>query len=238
MFLQTLARDEIMLRLQEVNRSFTKPLVITDFADLWQDHFDHITIPADDLAIQPQEHDLIIHAFCLHHMNDPIGQLIQAQRGLQPDGLCLAAFLGGESLTTLRKTLTTAELEICGGVSPRINPMIDIRDAGALLQRAGFALPVADTLPQGVSYQSTRALMHDLRAMGEANILHQRLRRPTPRKVFETLEATYPRTDGRILAEFELVFLTGWTPHESQQQPLRPGSAHVSFADIFPDYKD
>jgi len=238
MFLQNLARDEIMLRLREVNRSFIKPLVIAPFAHVWQENFNHIIPPTDDLAIDPQGFDLIIHAGGLHYMNDPVGQLIQAQRGLQPDGLFLAAFLGGESLAILRKTITMAELAVCGGVSPRINPMIDVRDAGALLQRAGYALPVADTWTQNVSYPNTRALMHDLRAMGEANILQERLRRPTPRKVFEHLEESYPRENERIVAEFELLFLTGWAPHESQQKPLRPGSAQVSFAEIFPDHKN
>ncbi|MGV6840347.1 MAG: methyltransferase domain-containing protein [Planktomarina sp.] len=237
MFLQNLARDEIMIRLEEVNRSFTNPLVITDFTAVWKNHFENIVPAVDDLNIPPHTYDLIIHTGALHHMNDPIGQLIQAQRGLQPDGLFIGSFLGGESLTTLRQSLMTAELEATGGVSPRVNPMIDVRDAGALLQRAGFALPVADTWAQNVRYDNTVALMHDLRAIGEANILKDRLRKPTSRRVFKALEDTYPMENGRITAEFELMFLTGWAPHESQQQPLRPGSAQVSFTEIFPDYK-
>ena len=219
-----------------VNRSFTAPAVVTGQPDIWSGQFENATCVADDdtLALEPQSHDLVVHAMGLHWADDPIGQIIQARRALKPDGLFLGAFFGGQTLNELRTCLGQAEADITGGLSPRIAPMTDVRDAGALLQRAGLALPVADTLPLRVSYENLWALMRDLRKTGETNALAARLRHPTRRAVFDRAAELYAEhfaEDGRIIATFEIVILTGWAPDESQPQPLRPGSAKARLAD-------
>ncbi len=179
--------------------------------------------------------DLITSGLALQHANDLPGALIQIRRALKPDGLFLGCLLGGATLTELRQALTEAESEVTGGVSPRVMPFADVRDMGGLLQRAGFALPVADSETVTVRYADMFGLMADLRAMGGSNVLHARLRRFTPRAVFLRAAAIYPRRfadpDGRIRATFEIVWLSGWAPHESQQKPLRPGSAKQRLAD-------
>lgn len=171
----------------------------------------------------------------LHWANDPLGQLVQCRRALQPDGLMIAVLPGGRSLHELRAALAEAEARVTGGLSPRVLPMGEIRDLGGLMQRAGFALPVADSLAQTIEYQDFRALLSDLRASGETNALAGRLRRFTGRGVLAAAGAVYAEnfatTAGRLPATAELVFLTGWAPHESQQQPLRPGSAKARLAD-------
>jgi hypothetical protein len=225
-FLQELVADEVQERLKEVNRTFTAPVVVTGFPQIWP----QFPCVADDelLDLQPQVHDLAIHALCLHWANDPVGQLVQCRRALRPDGWMMALLFGGQTLRELRACLAEAEVEVTGGLSPRVLPMGEIRDLGGLLQRAGFGLPVADSFTTEVRYRDAFHLMHDLRAMGEGNALALRLRRPTRRAVFERAAALYDRmrgADGRIAASFEIVVLTGWAPHESQQQPLRPGSA-------------
>ena len=180
-------------------------------------------------------HDLIVHAMCLHWANDPVGQLIQCRRTLRPDGLFLGILLGGETLSELRMALAQAETRETGGLSPRIAPMAEIRDLGALLQRAGFALPVTDLVPLTAAYRDLTHLMHDLRAMAETNALSARLRRATRRSVFRTAQTIYAAMhatpEGRLTATFELVCLTGWAPDESQPKPLRPGSAKSRLAD-------
>jgi SAM-dependent methyltransferase len=187
------------------------------------------------LALTPQAHDLVIHAMGLHWANDPVGQLVQCRRALRPDGLCIAVFPGGETLSELRASLAEAESLVSGGLSPRVLPMGEVRDLGALMQRAGFALPVADSLKQVVAYRSLGRLFADLRAMGETNALQGRLRRFTSRSVFATTEAIYQNNystpEGHLKATFALQFLTGWAPHDSQQSPLRPGSAKARLAD-------
>ena len=236
-FLHDIALDEIKDRLSLVNRRFTNPAIVSGFPDIWRDlRPDAIIVDdSDAIDLQINTHDLVIHAMGLHWASDPVGQLIQCLRALKPDGLFLAVLFGGQTLHELRASLAEAESRITGGLSPRIAPMADIRDLGALLQRAGFALPVADSLPLTTSYQTPLHLMHELRAMGEANALHDRLRNPTKRAVFDSATQIYteqfPAEDGRVEATFELVFLAGWAPHESQQQPLRPGSATTSLAD-------
>lgn len=172
--------------------------------------------------------DLAMSVMSLHWANDLPGTLVQVRRALRPDGLLLAAFLGGDTLTELRTCLSAAEIEISGGLSPRIIPFADLRDAGGLLQRAGFALPVADQDRINVTYASPMALMHDLRAMGETNALSQRRKHFTSRSVFARATELYLQryaTEDRIPATFDVLYLTGWAPHESQQKPLRPGSA-------------
>lgn len=187
------------------------------------------------LDLEPGAYDLVVHAMGLHWADDPVGQVVQCARALQPDGLFLSAAFGGTTLTELRQAMTQAEAQVMGGLSPRVAPMAEVRDMGALLQRAGLALPVADTLRKSVTYANAIALMHDLRAMGETNALDGRHKAIPPRALFPTMAAIYadlfPAEENRIHASFELVFLTGWAPHESQQKPLRPGAATSRLAD-------
>lgn len=237
LFLHEAAIDEIRYRLDLVNRTFADVAIVTGWPDPWRQAFAGATcVPDDDtLALAPGSRDLVIHAMGLHWANDPVGQLIQCRRALRPDGLLLAVCPGGETLGELRAALAGAEIAETGGLSPRVAPMAAIRDLGALMQRAGLALPVADSVPLAVSYRSARHLMHDLRAMGETNALTGRLRHPTRRGVFartDTLYAEhYADGDGRVRATFELMVLTGWAPHPGQPQPLRPGSATARLAD-------
>ncbi len=179
--------------------------------------------------------DLVLSNLSLHWVNDLPGALLQINRALRPDGLFLAAVLGGETLQELRAAFEAAEIEVEGGVSPRVSPLIDVRDAGSLLQRAGFALPVTDVDTLSVTYADALALMHDLRGMGETNSVRQRrttfLRRDTLARVAENYRERFGAADGRIRATFQVVYLTGWAPHESQQKPLRPGSATARLAD-------
>lgn len=183
--------------------------------------------------------DLILSPLSLHLTNDTPGALVQAARALRPDGLFLAALLGGETLHELRSALLAAEIEIEGGASPRVAPFVDVRDAGALLQRAGFALPVADQDRLTVRYPSMFELMADLRAMGMANMLVERRRIPSRRRFFfraaEIYRDRFSDADGKVRATFDIVYLSGWKPHESQQKPLRPGSAKASLADALKD---
>jgi SAM-dependent methyltransferase len=194
-------------------------------------------IVADDerLDLEPGAHDLVIHALCLHWANDPVGQLVQCRRALRPDGLFLGVLFGGQTLAELRACLAEAEVSVTGGLSPRVLPMAELRDLGGLLQRAGFALPVADSATRTVTYADAGRLMADLRAMGEANALAQRVRRPTQRQIFAQAATHYAAgfsaLEGRIRATFEMIFLTGWAPDDSQPKPLRPGSAARRLAD-------
>jgi SAM-dependent methyltransferase len=237
MFLHRLALTDIQERLTEVNRVFMEPAVVSGFPEIWQDLQPDAVQVADDevLDLRPGAHDLIVHAMALHWANDPLGQLVQCRRALQPDGLLIAVLPGGRSLHELRSALAEAEARVTGGLSPRVVPMGEIRDLGGLMQRAGFALPVADSLNQIVEYGDFTALLADLRASGETNALAGRLRRFTGRAVLAMAAAVYGETfatpEGRLPATAELVFLTGWAPHESQQQPLRPGSARSRLAD-------
>jgi len=236
MFVHSDAVDEIKQRLDLVNRSFKSPAVVTAFPELWANMLPGaITVPdADVLDLAENSHDLVIHAMALHWANDPVGQLVQARRALKPDGLFLGIFFGGQTLVELRTCLREAEVEITGGLSPRIAPMGEISELGSLLQRAGFALPVADAILLTASYPSARKLMHDLQAMGEANAMAKRSRRPLRRTVLDEAERRYKDAfgqEGRIPATFELIVLTGWAPSVDQPQPLRPGSANSRLAD-------
>jgi SAM-dependent methyltransferase len=236
-FLHDEAKFELQERLIDVNRSFTTPAIVTPFPEIWADFLPGVTLIADTetLDIAPGAHDLVIHAMGLHWANDPVGQIVQCRRALKPDGLLLAVFFAGDTLAELRAALGQAEIETLGGLSPRIAPMGELRDLGGLLQRAGFALPVADSTRRDVSYADLPSLMADLRAMGETNALATRHRGPTPRRLFtraaEIYAESFPAENGRIRATFELAFLTGWSPHDSQQKPLRPGSATSRLAD-------
>jgi SAM-dependent methyltransferase len=179
--------------------------------------------------------DLVVSALALQFVNDLPGTLIQIRRALKPDGLFLAAMIGGETLTELRQAFAAAEAEIEDGISPRVAPFADLRDLGALLQRAGFALPVTDVDRLTVRYASPLGLMQDLRRMGATNVLADRRRRPLRRatlaRMLEIYAERFADPDGRIRATFEIVWLSGWAPHPSQQQPLKPGSAQRRLAD-------
>ena len=237
LFLHELARDEVEDRLNLVNRSFTKPAIVTPFAEIWQNSFQNPKIipDAEVLDLEPGAHDLVVHTMALHWANDPVGQLIQCRRALSEDGLLLVIALGGRTLNELRSALAEAETQISGGISPRVAPMGEVRDLGGLLQRAGFALPVADVVPLTAEYRDILHLMQELRAMGESNAMAQRLKRASPRALFaaaqEIYQAHFALPSGKLPATFELICLTGWSPSESQQKPLRPGSAQMRLAD-------
>lgn len=237
LFLHDVARAEVQDRLELVNRTFTDVAIVTPFTAPWLDAFPDATLTKDNdvLNLQPSGYDLIIHAMGLHWANDPVGQLIQCRRALRPDGLLLTLCLGGETLHELRASLQQAEIDVAGGLSPRMLPMADLRALGGLLHRAGFTLPVADSVPLTAEYRDLYHLMTDLRNMGETNALSDRLKRPTRRAVFELAESLYrarhPASGDRLRATFELICLTGWTPHDSQPRPLRPGSARTRLAD-------
>ena len=179
--------------------------------------------------------DLVVSALALQFVNDLPGTLIQIRRALKPDGLLLAALIGGDSLTELREAFAQAESEIEGGVSPRVAPFADVRELGTLLQRAGLALPVVDSDRLTVRYQSVFDLMRDLRRMGATNMLVERSRTPLKRATLARMAEIYTQRfadpDGRLRATFEIAWLSGWVPHESQQKPLRPGSAKTRLAD-------
>ena len=237
LFLQEQAADELHERLIEVNRTFTSIAIVTGFPEFWAARYPDATIVEDTetLSLAPQAHDLILHTMCLHWANDPVGQLVQCRHALKPDGLLLCTFLGGQTLHELRAALAEAEANITGGLSPRIAPMGEIRDLGGLLQRAGFALPVADSTPLTASYVNAFHLMHDLRKMGENNALTDRIKHPTRRNVLTEAACIYAdnfrNAEGRVDATFEIITLTGWAPDASQPQPLRPGSATARLAD-------
>lgn len=184
----------------------------------------------------PESLDLVVSLLHFQDVNDLPGLLVQIRRALKPDGLFLGAFAGAGTLGELRDSLLDAETAISGGASPRVSPFVDIRDAGALLQRAGFALPVADLEPVTVRYDDLFALARDLRAMGATNALAARSRNPARRELFARAAAAYATrfadADGRIRATFNLVWLSGWAPHESQRKPLKPGSAAVSLTKL------
>jgi len=198
---------------------------------------DALRVAADEEALPFADGslDLIVSALALHFVNDLPGTLIQIRRALKPDGLFLAALIGGDSLTELREAFAEAESEIEGGVSPRVAPFADVRELGALLQRAGFALPVVDSDRLTVRYESVFALMRDLRRMGATNALTERRRTPLRRATLKRMAEVYARRfadpDGRVRATFEIAWLSGWVPHESQQKPLKPGSARQRLAD-------
>jgi SAM-dependent methyltransferase len=244
-FLLDRVAEDIEERLGAVVRDFS------DVADVWspsellrkpsRDRFKSVTrLDPDDseretLPLQPESLDLVVSGLALQFVNDLPGVLAQIRRALKPDGLLLAAMIGGDTLTELRQSFAAAEAECEGGVSPRVAPFADLRDIGALLQRAGFALPVTDVDRVVVRYDSALALMADLRRMGATNILVERRRAPTRRATLLRMAQIYGERfadpDGRIRATFDVIWLSGWAPHESQQQPLKPGSAKASLAE-------
>jgi SAM-dependent methyltransferase len=237
-FLLDRVADDIEERLRAVLREFSAA------ADVWTpgellrgDRFKsviHIGLqdPKEVLPLQPESLDLVVSALALQFVNDLPGVLAQIRRALKPDGLLLAAMIGGDTLTELRQSFAAAEAECEGGVSPRVAPFADLRDIGGLLQRAGFALPVTDLDHIVVRYDSAFALMADLRRMGATNILFERRRTPTRRATLLRMAQIYAERfadpDGRIRATFDVIWLSGWAPHDSQPKPLKPGSATAS----------
>ncbi|RMF09885.1 MAG: methyltransferase domain-containing protein [Alphaproteobacteria bacterium] len=247
-------------RLSEITRSFNRVLVIGNqggiAADLAARRYGQAevvrtdldrgllrcgagrAVVADDEALPFADgaFDLAISLLGLHWVNDLPGTLIQLRRALRPDGLLLAAFLGGETLRELRQAFLEAETAVEGGVSPRVSPFVDVRTAGSLLQRAGFALPMVDVDSLTVTYENAFALMRDLRGMGETNALIDRRRslsrRDTVFAMAEVYAARHAGADGRIPATFDVLYLTAWSPHESQPRPLAPGSARTSLGDV------
>jgi SAM-dependent methyltransferase len=189
----------------------------------------------EPLQLQPESLELAVSALAFQFVNDLPGVLAQIRRALKPDGLLLAAMLGGDTLTELRQCFAEAEAELEGGVSPRVIPFADLRDVGALLQRAGFALPVTDVDSLVVRYDNAFALMADLRRMGATNVMMERrrtlTRAATMMRMAQIYASRFADPDGRIRASFDVIWLSGWAPHESQQQPLKPGSAKASLAE-------
>lgn len=187
------------------------------------------------LPFAPASFGLVVSGLALHLVDDLPGALLQICRALKPDGLLLAALLGGATLTELRQAWLLAEDEILGGASPRVAPFADVRDLGALLQRAGFALPVVDSDTVVVTYPDPLALMRDVKGMGASNMLRDRSRRPVTRRLLfraaEIYAERFGQSDGRVPATFEILTLTAWAPHESQQKPLKPGSASARLSD-------
>jgi SAM-dependent methyltransferase len=244
-FLLDRVAEDMAERLNAVVRDFS------DVADIWtpgevlrkpaRDRFKSVIhigqhdCERETLPLQPESLDLVVSALAFQFVNDLPGVLAQIRRALRPDGLLLAAMIGGDTLSELRQSFAAAEAECEGGVSPRVAPFADLRDVGALLQRAGFALPVTDVDRIVVRYDNAFALMADLRRMGATNILVERRHAPTRRATLTRMAQVYGErfadADGRIRATFDVIWLSGWAPHESQQQPLQPGSAKASLAE-------
>jgi SAM-dependent methyltransferase len=189
----------------------------------------------DDLGLGPESFDAVLDILDLHAVDDVPGRLAQIRRALRPDGLFLGCLFAGATLGELRQAWLAAELEMTGGATPRVAPMIDVRELGALLQRAGFALPVADVDRFTVRYDDALALMREIAGLGMSNVLAARSRRPVTRGLLAAAarhyQANFADPDGRIRATVEIAWATGWAPHESQPRPLKPGSAAARLAD-------
>ena len=212
-------------------------IVSTDLSQAMVAQAGSTRVVADEerLPFADKSFDLVVSALSLHWANDLPGALIQIRRALVPDGLFMGAMLGGEALTELRQAMNEAEIEREGGLSPRVSPFADLRDLGALMQRAGFALPVVDNDRVTVTYKDPLALMRELRGMGETNAVNERrripLKRATLMRAAEIYAEKFGNADGRVTATFEILMCAGWSPHESQQKPLKPGSATTRLAD-------
>lgn len=261
-FLKRRAAQDVVMRLETIlrrfavavdlgarNGAFSQALAASDAAEkidvLFQADLsarmigtgDGLSVVADEerLPFGDATLDLLVSTLSLHWTNDLVGALIQIRRALRPDGLFIGALFGGATLTELRQVLLQAEDEVSGGAAMRVSPFADAIDAAGLLQRAGFALPVADVDRVTVRYGHPIELLRDLRRMGETSVLLDRSRRPLSRRVLaramELYVERFAQADGRVPATFEIVAVTGWAPHESQQKPLRPGSAKMRLAD-------
>ena len=254
-FLKDEVADRLIERLEEINRDFGIVLDLGAHKGVLGRRIDHELLVSADLShgmasaceghsiVACEESlpfkggvfDLVISNLAMHWVNDLPGALLQANRVLKPDGLFLASIFGGETLKELRQSLLQAESEISGGVSPRVSPFADVRDVGGLLQRAGFALPVADSDTITVSYEHPMKLMQDLRGMAESNAVFARQKAFTSKTVMmraaEIYSERYAGADGRVPATFQIIYMTGWHEHESQQKPMKPGSAKMRLAD-------
>jgi len=237
-FLVREAVEGVKDRLAPVNRTFGAALALDEHAaatlqappTAWR----VATFDNNEQLTGDGGFDLAVSILSLHTLNDLPGALVQIRRALKPDGLFLAAVFGGATLTELRDSFAAGEAATIGGVSPRVAPMADVRDLGSLLQRAGFAMPVADLERTTVRYRDFFTLVADLRAMGETNALAGRLgrlRRDTLAAALAHYQEHHADPDGRLRATFDIIYLTGWAPHESQPKPLRPGSAKMRLAD-------
>lgn len=241
-FLSEEAARGIGHRLMAVNRTFTAPLAV----DVPDEAFELIRDRAtgwayarfddrEQLLPSSEHHDLVVSILSLHAVSDLPGALVQIRRALKPDGLFVAALFAGDTLRELRESFAAGEEQVSGGVSPRVSPFADVRDLGALLQRAGFALPVADIERTAIRYRAFPTLVSDLRDAGETNALVTRTRKPLRRDILAASLKHYSEhhaePDGRLRATFDIAYLTGWAPHESQQKPLAPGSAKARLAD-------
>lgn len=246
---------QIIERLADIKRTYPRALlagasVSPDLRDALKTagHIDELIVADESAALKPDivfdaefwpediaNMDLIVAPFLLHRVNDVPGVLIQMRRALKPDGLMMAAFPGGETLIELRQSFMAAEIAQRNGAQMRVHPFIDRQQAASLLQRGGYSLPVVDSERLTVTYDNVFRLMQDLRGMGETNSLTQRQRHLTGKNLMLEMARLYQshftEDDGRIRATFEMIFMTGWAPHESQQQPLRPGSAQTRLAD-------
>jgi SAM-dependent methyltransferase len=257
-FLMALAADDLAERLSAVDRRFDRAAILFSGSALPAEalrstgktgeiirveaHPDllggepGIVAAPETVPFEPASLDLVVSLLALQDVNDVPGMLIQIRRALKPDGLFLAAFAGAGTLAELRESLLAAETELSGGASPRVAPFADVRDAGALLQRAAFALPVTDIETLTVRYDTLFDLARDLRGMGATNMLVDRSRKPASRALFARAAGIYAErfadADGRVRATFNLVWMSGWAPHESQQKPLKPGSGQVSLTKI------
>jgi SAM-dependent methyltransferase len=243
-FLLDRVAEDMVERLDAVLRQFKHAADIGTAADQVRlalagrveqlEPIDLTALKTETLPLQPQSLDLAVSALALQFVNDLPGVLAQIRRALKPDGLLLAAMIGGDTLSELRQSFAAAETECESGVSPRVAPFADLRDVGSLLQRAGLALPVTDVDRVVARYDHAFALMADLRRMGATNILVERRRKPTRRATLSRMAQIYGErfadADGRIRATFDVIWLSGWAPHQSQQQPLQPGSAKASLA--------
>jgi SAM-dependent methyltransferase len=244
-FLLDRVAEDLAERLHAVLREFSSAADIGTMGDQVRDALTkrvgqvaRVDLPdseSEPLPLLSESVDLAVSALAFQFVNDLPGLLAQIRRALKPDGLLLAAMIGGDTLTELRQSFAAAEAELEGGISPRVAPFADLRDVGALLQRAGFALPVTDVDRIVVRYDNAFALMRDLRRMGATNVLVERHRAPTRRATMLRMAQIYSERfsdpNGRIRATFDVIWLSGWAPHESQQQPLQPGSAKASLAE-------
>jgi len=249
-FLIKWSMDQILSRLTDIKRSYPLALQIgnrADIADIAKYNIDKLhtldiaenlicNIQADEeiLPFSAQTFDLVLSPLSLHSTNDLPGTLAQIQNCLKPDGLFIASMLGGETLYELREVMNRVELSMFDGIHPHVAPFADMPQMGALMQRAGFNLPVIDSEKITVTYDNVFKLMQDLRLMGEGNTITNRYKKMSRRDYFQAVAEAYNEKyneDGKIIATFEIIFLIGWAPHESQQKPLKPGSAQKTMAE-------
>ncbi len=244
-FLSRTAAEEVLERLLLVTRSFDRALIVAPAPALVADRLatsgklrdivPQVPTAAENFNLEPAGFDAVFSILDLHAVNDVPGALVQYRRTLRPDGLFMACLFAGASLTELRQSWLEAEAALTDGASPRVAPMIDVRELGSLLQRAGLALPVTDIDRTLVRYADPIALMHELRSLGLSNPLAARSRRPVSRRLLGAAASIYQSrfadADGRVRASVEIAWATAWSPHESQPKPLKPGSATTRLAD-------